>query len=113
MTRMSQAEHKAQGPQSIRCFVITVSDSRTEETDRSGAAIIDLLNSFGHIVAGRTIVRDEPVLVRDTVERQLANPDVQVVITTGRPRWLSTSVSPWPGKCLIVAIIPASRAPST
>ena len=44
MTRMSQAEHKAQGPQSIRCFVITVSDSRTEETDRSGAAIIDLLD---------------------------------------------------------------------
>ena len=80
---MAVHEHKERGKKSIRCFVITVSDSRTEETDRSGAAIIDLLNSFGHIVAGRTIVRDEPVLVRDTVERQLANPDVQVVITTG------------------------------
>ena len=35
------------------------------------------------MVAGRTIVKDEPELVRDTIERQLADPDVQVIITTG------------------------------
>src|SRR5438552_15034269 len=80
---MSDAEHKASAPVQVRCFVVTVSDTRTEATDRSGAAIIDLLTSFGHIVVGRAIVKDEPVLVRDIVERQLANPDVQVVIATG------------------------------
>src|SRR6266545_3583697 len=80
---MSDEEHKAAAPVHVRCFVVTVSDTRTEATDRSGAAIIDLLTSFGHIVAGRTIVKDDPGLVRDTVERQLANPDVQVIITTG------------------------------
>src|SRR5260221_8357544 len=80
---MSDAEHKAAGPARVRCFVVTVSDTRTEATDRSGAAIIDLLTSFGHVVEGRTIVKDEPILVRDIVERQLANPDVEVVITTG------------------------------
>jgi len=80
---MSDAEHKAAGPARVRCFVVTVSDTRTEDTDRSGAAIVDLLTSFGHVVEGRTIVKDEPVLVRDIVERQLANPEVQVVITTG------------------------------
>ncbi len=80
---MSDAEHKAAAPSTVRCFVVTISDTRTEKTDRSGRAIVDLLISAGHIVVGRTIVKDEPKLVRDTVERQLANPDVQVIITTG------------------------------
>jgi len=80
---MSDAEHKASAPVQVRCFVLTVSDTRTEATDRSGAAIVDLLTSFGHLVAGRTIVKDDPGLVRDTVERQLANPEVQVIIATG------------------------------
>jgi len=80
---MSDREHKAQAPASVRCFVLTVSDTRTEETDKSGRAIADLLAGAGHRVAGRAIVKDEPELVRDTIERQLANPDVEVVITTG------------------------------
>ena len=80
---MSDTEHKAAAPTSVRCFVVTVSDTRTEATDRSGRAIVDLLTAAGHAVVGRTIVKDEPLLVRDTVERQLANPDVQAIITTG------------------------------
>jgi molybdopterin adenylyltransferase len=80
---MSQLEHKAQAPASITCFIITVSDTRTEKTDTSGAAIADLLSRAGHTVSGRTIVSDDAELVRATVERQLANPNVQVVITTG------------------------------
>jgi molybdenum cofactor biosynthesis protein B len=80
---MSDIEHKAAAPVSVRCFVVTVSDTRTEATDRSGRAIIDLLTAAGHVVVGRALVRDEPGLVRDTVERQLANPDVQVIVTTG------------------------------
>jgi len=83
MAPSSDAEHKAAAPTSVRCYVVTVSDTRTEATDRSGRAIVDLLTAAGHVVAGRTIVKDEPELVRDTVERQLANPDVQVIITTG------------------------------
>src|SRR5881397_2736610 len=83
MAPSSDAEHKAAAPTSVRCFVVTVSDTRTEATDRSGRAIVDLLTAAGHVVAGRTIVKDEPELVRDTVERQLAHPDAQVIITTG------------------------------
>jgi molybdenum cofactor biosynthesis protein B len=79
----SDLEHKAQAPRSVRCFVITVSDTRTEETDTSGRAIADLLSNAGHIVAGRAIVKDEPALVRSLMERQLARGDVQVIITTG------------------------------
>jgi molybdopterin adenylyltransferase len=80
---MSQAEHKARAPQSVRCFIVTVSDTRTETTDASGRAIADLLTASGHVAAGRTIVRDEADLVRRALERQLATADVQVIITTG------------------------------
>jgi molybdenum cofactor biosynthesis protein B len=80
---MSHIEHKAHAPKSIGCFVVTVSDTRTEETDTGGRAIRELLNAAGHKVVGRTIVRDDPELVRETIERQLANLDVQVIITTG------------------------------
>jgi molybdenum cofactor biosynthesis protein B len=76
-------EHKAHAPQSVRCYVVTVSDTRTEETDTSGRAIANLLTAAGHSVTGRTIVKDDAELVRDIVVRQLANPDVQVIITTG------------------------------
>jgi molybdenum cofactor biosynthesis protein B len=83
MRPVSQTEHKAKAPVSVRCFVITVSDTRTDATDTSGSAIASLLERAGHAVAGRTIVKDDPDMVRDAVERQLANPDVQVIITTG------------------------------
>jgi molybdenum cofactor biosynthesis protein B len=80
---MSQAEHKARAPSSVRCVVVTISDTRTEETDTSGRAIAELLTAAGHTVAGRAIVKDDADLVRGTIERHLAIPDVQVVITTG------------------------------
>ena len=80
---MSDREHKAEAPRSIGCFVLTVSDTRTEATDASGRAIRALLSDAGHTVAGHAIVKDEPELVRGSIERQLANPSVDVVITTG------------------------------
>ena len=83
---MSHVEHKASAPHSVRCFVVTVSDTRTEATDASGRAIVDLLTSAGHQVSGRAFVKDDPVLVRGTIERQLATTAAtgpQVIITTG------------------------------
>ncbi len=74
---MSQEEHKAQAPRSVRCFIVTVSDTRTEATDTSGRAIADLLTAAGHVVAGRAIVKDDAEMVRGTLERQLAIADVQ------------------------------------
>ena len=80
---MTEQAHKAQAPASVSCFVLTISDTRTETTDSSGRAIVDLLGAAGHSVVGRAIVGDDAALVRSTIERQLANPDVQVIITTG------------------------------
>ena len=79
----SDLEHKATAPQSVGCYVITVSDTRTDATDTAGRAIVELLTAAGHRAIGRTIVKDDAEQVRDTIGRQLANPDVQVIITTG------------------------------
>jgi molybdenum cofactor biosynthesis protein B len=67
----------------VSCYVLTVSDTRTEANDTSGHAIIELLTAAGHFVAGHRIVRDEPAEVERVVLDQLANGDVDVVITTG------------------------------
>ena len=80
---MSEREHKSRAPASVGCFVLTVSDTRTEATDASGRAIADLLTAAGHTIVGRAIVKDDPDLVRATVTRQLARPEVQAIITTG------------------------------
>ncbi len=80
---MGHVEHKAQSPAVANCFIVTISDTRTEATDTSGRAIFDLLWAGGHQVAGRRIVKDEPDQVKAIIAEQLANPQVQVVITTG------------------------------
>jgi len=80
---MSHVDHREAAPRSVRCFIVTVSDTRTEATDSGGRAIAEMLAAAGHQVAGRTIVRDDPDFVRSTVERQLAAADVQAIITTG------------------------------
>lgn len=80
---MSVQEHKRGEPVSARVFVLTVSDTRTPETDTSGATIQRLLEEAGHVVSGREIVRDEPAEVQRIVKAQLVSPDSQVVITTG------------------------------
>lgn len=80
---MSHREHRAQSPTQVRCYVLTVSDSRTEETDAGGRAIVELLTSAGHEVVDRRIVKDEPDQVRAAVALQFAHERVQAIITTG------------------------------
>jgi molybdopterin adenylyltransferase len=82
-TESTADQHRAAGPARVRCFVLTVSDTRTPNTDTSGLAIRDLLAAAGHEVVGQAIVRDEPDQVKTTIKEQLADERVQVVITTG------------------------------
>jgi molybdenum cofactor biosynthesis protein B len=83
MAGRTDLEHKAAAPARVGCYVITVSDTRTEDTDTGGRAIIELLTAAGHEIVGRTIVKDDAELLRDAIGRQLANPAVQAIITTG------------------------------
>ena len=67
----------------VGCFVLTVSDTRTPDTDASGRAIRELLEGAGHSITGAAIVRDDPDQVTSVVRRHLAEPATRVVITTG------------------------------
>lgn len=67
----------------LNIAVMTVSDSRTEETDKSGATLVKLLTEAGHQLADKVIVPDDIYRIRAEVSRWIADADIQVVITTG------------------------------
>lgn len=73
--------HGAAG--SVACAIVTVSDSRTPETDTSGARIRASLEGAGHRVVSYAILPDEPAGIREHVERVLADPVVRAVIVNG------------------------------
>jgi molybdenum cofactor biosynthesis protein B len=73
--------HRKDAPKSVRCFVLTISDTRTAASDRSGAAIAAALEGAGHEIVGRQIVRDEPGDVRAAVTAHAGI--AQVIVTTG------------------------------
>lgn len=81
--RMSHQAHRAASPTHIRCYVLTVSDTRTEENDTGGRLLRELLEGDGHEVLGHAIVPDEPSTLRGAIEQQLETDTVQAVITTG------------------------------
>jgi molybdopterin adenylyltransferase len=82
---MSQAvqEHRAGAPQSLNLAVLTISDTRTRETDSSGALIVELAGAAGHQVRDREIVADEPSLIRSLLEGYGRRPDLDAVLITG------------------------------
>jgi molybdenum cofactor biosynthesis protein B len=80
---MSVTEHRNQAPTAVTVHIVTVSDSRTQETDASGKLIAALLAAAGHRIDGRTLVKDEPFDVRDVVLELTRGARVDVVITTG------------------------------
>jgi len=67
----------------VQVAVVTVSDTRTRETDRSGQTIVDLLTAAGHQVIRRDIVRDNRDQIREALRGHIADPEVDVIITTG------------------------------
>ena len=76
-------EHKATAPKTVGCFVLTVSDTKTAETDTSGTVIRELLTAAGHRVVESRIARDEPSDVARIVREACARQDVQAVVLTG------------------------------
>ena len=67
----------------VSIAVLTVSDSRTEADDKSGQLLLSRLEGAGHILFEKTIVRDDIFEVRAVISRWIADPGVQVVLTTG------------------------------
>ncbi len=78
---VSVEQHRKTARASVRCGVITISDTRTEATDTSGDAIAAMLVEHGHEVLSRALVKDDPAAVRAVIGERL--PSVQVLVATG------------------------------
>jgi molybdopterin adenylyltransferase len=79
----STTQHRCESPKSVRCSVVTISDTRTLETDRGGALIVEMLSAAGHQVGERHIVPDDPAKI-DPLVRKLADPDAtDAILMTG------------------------------
>ena len=77
------AQHKQAAPRQVSCLVVTVSDTRTEATDKSGALIRQLLAEHGHITCGYRIVRDEEEAISALLEEASRDPAVDAVLLSG------------------------------
>src|SRR5439155_12031204 len=76
-------QHEAHSPPSVRCAVITVSDSRTLDTDTGGQTVIDHLTAAGHTVDCREIIPDEPSRMRPLLVSLRDRDDLDVILMTG------------------------------
>jgi molybdenum cofactor biosynthesis protein B len=67
----------------VRIAVLTVSDTRTPETDRSGGTLVERLTEAGHVLADRGIVEDDRAAIVDRLKAWIADPGIDVILTTG------------------------------
>jgi molybdenum cofactor biosynthesis protein B len=81
----STAEHRSEAARrdAARCAVLTISDSRTEATDESGALLAQLLHDAGHVVAFRALLPNDDAQIRSRLEEALGRSDVEAVFCTG------------------------------
>jgi molybdenum cofactor biosynthesis protein B len=88
---VSQAviEHRAAARDALNLAVVTVSDTRTRDTDTSGAMIVALAEEAGHRVLARHIIRDEPAEMRSLFQVFCSRDDLDAILVTG-----GTGISP-------------------
>jgi molybdopterin adenylyltransferase len=79
----SVEKHREASPEKISIAVLTISDTRTPETDTGGNVIVELMQESGHHVHHREIVRDEPPQIKKVLEGLITDPRVDAIITTG------------------------------
>ena len=98
--------HRRATPERVPTAVITVSDTRTPETDTGGAAVAALLEEAGHPVESREIVRDEPEAIRQALRAALAREGVRAVILTGGTGVAPRDVTPEAVEPLLERVVP-------
>jgi len=78
----------------LNIAVLTISDSRTEENDTSGKILVERLTAAGHHGVDKVIVPDNTYRIRAVVSNWIANPDIQVIITTGGTGLTGRDITP-------------------
>jgi len=86
--------HRRAAARSLRAVVITVSDTRTLETDAGGALVVELLEAAGHAIAERCLVPDEIEAIQKAVDAAIMRDDVQAVLLTGGTGIAARDVTP-------------------
>jgi molybdenum cofactor biosynthesis protein B len=76
-------EHKRDAPLRVRCAAVTISDTRTRETDSGGRELADRLQQAGHEVVAREIIPDEPDRIRQLLVSLAQRADLDAVLVTG------------------------------
>ena len=67
----------------LKIAVLTVSDTRSQAEDKSGAALVECIETAGHTIAARALVTDDTDKIRAQVKAWIADPAIDVVISTG------------------------------
>jgi molybdopterin adenylyltransferase len=80
---LSAQEHRDAAPESIGCAVVTVSDTRTADTDRSGLIMRTLLEEAGHSIVSYEIIRDEPELIQSVLDRLAKDVTCDAILFNG------------------------------
>ncbi len=78
----------------VRIAVLTVSDTRDESSDRSGAVLVQRLQEAGHVLAAKEIVTDDQPLIEGYLRDWIASQDVDVVLLTGGTGITARDVTP-------------------
>jgi molybdopterin adenylyltransferase len=76
-------DHRQQAKTSVKCAVLTVSDTRTKETDKSGHLMVELLEKHGHSIEQYEVIQDEITLIQEMIKRVCANNNVEAVLING------------------------------
>lgn len=79
----STNQHRAEARRSVACAVLTISDTRTKNDDRSGKVILDHLDQEGHTTAAYEIVPDDANVITELLTRWIANEAIEAIITNG------------------------------
>jgi molybdenum cofactor biosynthesis protein B len=78
----------------VRIAVLTMSDTRSLAEDKSGSALVEMIEAAGHELAGRALVKDDVAAIRAKVQGWIDDPSVDVVITTGGTGFTGRDVTP-------------------
>ena len=80
---MGYENHKHLSPQTVKCSVLIISDSRTEKTDESGKLLVEVMKGAGHEIISYSLIKNDSEAIQFKIGELLHSPNIQVIITSG------------------------------